>query len=641
MLKKIIALSVMALAMFCVNAYADTLVEQNLDYSDSLDSFDNPERGFYRPRCMHLKQSGNTPLSPTENLVHLRVDISEFSSNAVISETDGTYGESSPISEDALKALGDTIANIKAKGHTVIIRVCYDPWYNGKSNYEPAQSLILSHLSQLASVYNQYADVIAYIELGMYGPWGEMHTSSCCTQENVSQAIDTLLNATDDTIKIGVRTPNYIAYWLGVDYADFDVNSDTFKNAVKNKSNAYRLGMFNDGYLGSSSDLGTFTKISRQKGVEWLNEFAKYTLYGGEAVADSSGNIIGSYNTSSYLAEEGFKTHTSYLNIEWNDKVIAKWKEEIYNKDDEYKGQTGFLYINNHLGYRFILKGSKLPENVALGNNLNCNLSITNVGFGNIVNSKKLTIVLKNSNGDILEFPTEKINPCDFMSQTTSQISPSVALPNNMATGEWSVYLRISKYGDLKTDNNYQCIRFGNSSSYWDSETGANYIGKINVVNKPSSEFEFDESSGEITAYLGTSDFISVPEKINNVNITKISENAFANAKKVFVPNSIKEIATDAFAKDAVIFCNLVSPAHNFAVNNNYTYVILGDVDNDKIITSTDAALTLLYVKTSGESLSTKENAVKSISLIKPNEDITATTSALILAKARNADFNF
>jgi hypothetical protein len=219
--------------------------------------------------------------------------------------------------------------------------------------------------------------------------------------------------------------------------------------------------------------------------VEWLNEFARYTLYGGECVANSGGGIIGAYNTIDYISKEGFETHTAYLNISWNNNVINKWKtDEVYTGEDEYNGQTAFKYINDHLGYRLVMRGSALPAAVKSGNSLALNLKLENVGFGNIVNSKKVTVVLKNTDGDIVELtPDEDIDSCKFLSKQISDVNTTVALPD-MKKGEWSVYLRISKYGDLTTDNNYQCIRFGNNADYWDKNIGANYIGSVTVVSE-------------------------------------------------------------------------------------------------------------------------------------------------------------
>ncbi len=498
--KKIISVAVLC---FTVNSALITteaaVKQQPLNYSDSLESFDNPERGFYEPVSLHLEPSGGSAAKPSANLVHLRVDIAEFSSNASITDNGVSHvGNSELITDEALQNLSDSLAYIKSKGHKAIVRVCYDPRYGNHKNYEPEQALILEHLKQLGKVYTENKDAIAYVELGMYGPWGEMHSSDCCTKENVTEALNTLLAATPDTMKIGVRTPAYIAAWLGIANSDFDITSQAFKDAAEKKGNdIYRVGMYNDGYLGSSTDLGTFNSvITRAKGIAWLNEYAKYTLYGGECVTSDYTNYINAYNTIDYISKEAFQTHTSYLNLRWNNNVIDKWKTaETYTGEGEYNGQTAFKYINDHLGYRLVMRDSVLPVAVKAGGDLDIDLNIENVGFGNIVNSKKATVVLKNSDGDVVELtPSEDINPCDFLSCEESEVKADVKLPE-MKNGEWKVYFRISEYGNLKEDNNFACIRFGNDKTYWDSAIGANYIGSVIVLPESSNTTKADATA--------------------------------------------------------------------------------------------------------------------------------------------------
>ena len=59
-----------------------------------------------------------------------------------------------------------------------------------------------------------------------------------------------------------------------------------------------------------------------------------------------------------------------------------------------------------------------------------------------------------------------------------------VEVPEELAVGNWNIYLRISQYGNLKIDNNYQCIRFANEGQMWNQDIGANYIGNTTVIKK-------------------------------------------------------------------------------------------------------------------------------------------------------------
>ena len=272
---------------------------KDINYSETLEDIKNPERGFYSTAFLKLSPSGNKATNSRANLTHLRVGIGDFSKA-------NNGNKDLEFTEDALNVLNETLSNIKNNGGSVIIRFAYDN-FNGKADVEPSLDIILTHISQLKPVFEANQDVISYVELGFFGPWGEMHTSKICTTDNVSRAIDTMLNTVPEKIKIGVRTPNYYAKWLGIDRSKLN------ENITDKGTKAYRVGLYNDGYLGSESDLGTFA--NREIEIKWLEKQAMHTLYGGEVVANyASGTPL---NTAKYMSNEAFRTHTTYLNSEW------------------------------------------------------------------------------------------------------------------------------------------------------------------------------------------------------------------------------------------------------------------------------------------------------------------------------------
>lgn len=464
---KVILIIILFLLLFIVpfKSYSldslETNEERIIDYTETLDSFKNPERGFYTPIGYNLKRKDNEVLDYGYNLIHLRVGLKDFT-KANNNEDDFE------LTEDALNALDATLKNIKKNGGSVIIRFAYDNFY-GIANVEPSMDMILTHIRQLKEVFYNNKDVITYVELGFFGPYGEMHSSSISTTDNVSLAIDTMLESLPEDITIGVRTPNYYAKWALVSRTELD------KNITQENTKYYRVGLFNDGYLGSESDLGTFA--NREIELKWLNNQAKHTLYGGEVVKSYATNDL--LNTIDYISKEGFITHTTYLNSLWNDTVINEWKNTIYDGDDElYKGQTGYKYIDNHLGYRYVLRSSNIAKEIKQNEKLNINFSIENVGFGNLVNKKIVSIVLKN-NEKCYEIKTN-LDAREWNSKEISDINIDLELPNDIEVGNYDVYLRLSCYGNLETDNNYKTIRIANND-IWNDEIGANYLGKVKV----------------------------------------------------------------------------------------------------------------------------------------------------------------
>lgn len=433
----------------------------SIDYSETLDSLRNPERGFYNPIGYNLKVEDNQPLNSKSNLVHLRVGLGVFSSP-------NNNQEDLELSEDALNALGKTFQNIRDNNSSIIIRFAYDN-FNGNANKEPSFDMILKHIEQIGPILLEYQDVIANIELGFFGPWGEMHSSKICTNENVSLAITKLLEATNQKIKISVRTPGYYAAWRKINRGSLD------SDMPEKGTGAYQVGIFNDGYLGSETDLGTFA--NREIEVKWLSNQARHTFYGGEMVANfASGTPL---NTIEYISKEAFLTHTTYLNPYWNDKVINGFKNTPYTGDDPlYKNETAYTYIENHLGYRFVLKDSYLTDQITKKDPLKLKLKIQNVGFANLINEKRVSIILKNED-DIYEIQTD-LDATTWDSEKITEENFQVTLPDIIEEGNYDVYLRISEYGNLIDDSNYHCIQFANNNIY-SEELGANYIGKVTI----------------------------------------------------------------------------------------------------------------------------------------------------------------
>jgi hypothetical protein len=153
---------------------------------------------------------------------------------------------------------------------------------------------------------------------------------------------------------------------------------------------------------------------------------------------------------------------------------------------------------------------------------LKMDMKIQNVGFGNMTKERPVTIVLRPitvSAGDTVYGEPQEIKPCDSFdpqkilsrkvvlksalddngniadydnvkSETTfdgiNQVMAAVILPKTLSEGTYAVYLRISQYGNWPSDSNYSAVRFANDSTYYDKETGANYIGSF-VLSKKAS----------------------------------------------------------------------------------------------------------------------------------------------------------
>ena len=498
--------------------FAAGLVKQNVDSTDAMKTLDNFDRGFYTPQVLHLKPSGGKPIEkPYAKLLHLRAEISEFSSHAWLgidsASGDTIRGKDQDLTEDALNVLQQTFDNIRKNNGHVIVRICYDPWYNGRSNVTPDHEWVLKHVKQLAPVLSKNTDVIVALEMGMHGAYGEMHSDTNITYDRVAEATNLMLRNTPPELKILTRTGNYSAKVLGFDNwgVDFNIDGEKFAEIAKAKGDTmYRVGMFNDGYLGTQYDYGTWgadcaTSICREEGVAWLEKYGINTPYGGEALTTAENYEV--INTPEFLAYEGFRTHTSYLNIQWNNNLIESWKKTPFTqKDFDYDparvdSLSGFKYINDHLGYRFVLRESWLSDTVGSDGILRAKLRIQNVGFGNLTRKMKAslyvhgmanfgpldTIAALNINKsldsvDFMKVHSRKIEIKGADTAMTFDGNNEIAFEVNLGTHkDWEgklldAYLKICS--EKKPDD---CIHFANTFSLMDSTNGLekNFIGNF------------------------------------------------------------------------------------------------------------------------------------------------------------------
>lgn len=510
--QNVVQIAVLGIFLFTpASLFAAGLVKQSIDTTDAMATLDNFDRGFYTPQVLHLKPSGSKPIEkPYGKLLHLRAEISEFSSNAWLSidttggKRDTVRGVSQDLTEDALNVLQQTFDNIRANKGFVIVRICYDPWYNGRSNVTPEHKWVLRHVEQLAPVLSKNTDVIVALEMGMHGAYGEMHSDTSITYDRVAEAVNLMLRNTPPELKILTRTGNYSAKVLGFDNwgVDFHIDGEKFAEIAKAKGDTmYRVGMFNDGYLGTQYDYGTWgadckTSICREEGVAWLEKYSVNTPYGGEALTTAGGFEV--INTPEFLSYEGFRTHTSYLNVQWNNNLIDGWKKSHFEgKDFEYDGSkidslTGFKYVNDHLGYRFVLRESWMSDTVGFDHVLHAKFRVQNVGFGNLTWKApvKLAVLEDLEGSDLLECPMPTYYELpDVDSRNIHSRTISIAGGDTVMTFDGNNEIEVSvKLGKLRYRNYQVYLKVGNIEFANDKPSGkgtcgleqpAAYLGKI------------------------------------------------------------------------------------------------------------------------------------------------------------------
>ncbi|MBQ8697307.1 MAG: DUF4832 domain-containing protein, partial [Clostridia bacterium] len=248
-----------------------------------------------------------------------------------------------PLTEDCLNFIRGTLENLRKNGGTCLIRPEYAA---DASRYsEPCDfEIVLTHARQLAEIFTEYSDVVGGVEVGTIGPFGEMWGSPYCSRVYYKPLIDLYLDNTPDTVKFMVRSPGYWLGYLcgdpakgesdrhiylkdGTEYPGMFSGKKTLSTLLPfdnlrdhDVKKLRRLSMFNDGYMLTNADTGTWGDCPREEGVKLLEWFSEFGYYGGEYGSGTYPPYNTRYYQSAWLPykalPEMYKTHVSY--IHWN-----------------------------------------------------------------------------------------------------------------------------------------------------------------------------------------------------------------------------------------------------------------------------------------------------------------------------------
>ncbi len=460
------------------------LRDSGMTYTESTETINNPGAG-YTSTLWYVCKPGDTPVkNPTGNLVLMFVDIGAFSSgiNGTTDE-DGNYTEGIDYNlDDAFFAgMRGTLANCRKNGCTVALRFRYDA--NGKTNPEPASfEQLLHHIDQIKAdgFLEDYKDILMYVECGFVGAWGEQHSGKYTSLEYKARLLEAVLAMTPDDIPVTVRTPNIFRQWQGLDM-------DGMAAWVSEPgSQAARVGLYNDGYMGSDSDLGTYS--DRAVETAWLGRQTVSTYYGGEF----SGNLEWAQKYDTYLPEhavpEMYATHLSYINANiyqlYKDYTFSASCDVPQGDHSAYYGETVFKFVRDHLGYRFVVRDCDLSGDAVQGGTFDLDFDVENTGFANPIRPQNAELLLE-KDGYYYAAPAG-IDSRTWRSCETASESLHVQLPGRIQPGEWNVYLRLSVGEQDPEAPHLRTVQFANPD-VWNISLGANLLGSIRIAQDPAA----------------------------------------------------------------------------------------------------------------------------------------------------------
>lgn len=325
----------------------------------------------------------------------LRRELTEYRDESLVLIEINLMNYSERELSDAALSQTDTILSAwQNAGYGIILRFLYD-WDGSAPDTEPKElSTVKMHMSQLAPVINAHADGIYTMQGIFVGDCGEMHHSRFMDDVSMCELMHHLASVTDPDIFLSVRTPAQRRTILG--------SAETFPEG---NDLAERLGLFNDGMLGSDNDLGTYGEADRADAAlseHWVreqellyqDELCRRVPNGGEAVIDNPLNDLPA-------AVEALRTmHVSYLNRMHHAEVIEKWRSSVMQTDDVWNGTDGYTYIDAHLGSRYRCSAfSQSAFDWQTDNAVSLCATLTNTGFSGSYEPLTVTLTITDSAG--------------------------------------------------------------------------------------------------------------------------------------------------------------------------------------------------------------------------------------------------
>lgn len=483
---------------------AEDVNSQKVTYQESTEDFVNPERGFYR-----YSSTNTSSLVPLD-----KNTLMSYRTGATVPGTQNKFFSSllfrnyildnfktDPLSQDFLNKMNQDFEVAREAGIKIILRFSYTNDSHGGCStgsicppYGDAPlSVVLAQINQLKPYLQQNADVIACVQEGFIGIWGEGYYSDFFGDASPSGGHDklldsnwiarnavlkALLDAVSKDRMIQVRYPQLKQRYI------YDISTPVSSAAMAEseaftESDKSRIGFHNDCFLADASDEGTYQDYGNNSSAASLNETtidalrkyvaadSKFVVVGGESCTNSAKSQCDPAGTAK---TEMAMMHYSFLNAEYNPDVIGNWANGGCLKT-----------IKNDFGYRFVLEDATLPKTVTAGGSLAFNLNLKNAGYASPYNERPVQLILRNSASSEIITLTLHTDVRKWYSGEIA-VKETLTLPDTIPAGTYELLLNMpDEYASIAKRPEYS-IRCANSD-VWEASTGYNKLNCSIQVN--------------------------------------------------------------------------------------------------------------------------------------------------------------
>lgn len=425
----------------------------------------NPERGFYRWAWTDLdqfsKSDGADAYKNGIRIVYAMVRLDGYKSSAL------------PAS--LLSRLRTAFSNARQSGVKVIPRFVYN-YPASETEYrdvtDASLSRVLAHIAQLKPVLQENTDVIAYLQAGFIGAWGEWHTSSngLASSTNRTAIRDALLDAMPKDQFVQFRYPPHLMAWFA---------SAPGESSALNGSAALRSGVHNDCFLASATDVGTYSDnaSTRTEQRNYTMALSKVSPFGGETCDPADEDGAQPRTSCAAILGEGKQFSLTYLNSEYYTEAFhSRWK-----KDGCY------AEVQRSMGYRLEFLSTEHAATAAAGAAWPIRIAVRNVGWARPYKPRQLSVFLKHRvSGNVLKLVTS-VDPRTWTASNTFAHDTSVGIPSTAQPGEYDIYLALPDGAAQINGDPRFAVRPANADNAgnrqaWNTALGAFSTGTIVTV---------------------------------------------------------------------------------------------------------------------------------------------------------------
>lgn len=406
-------------------------------YVPSQEIFPNPERGFYK----QFTGYGDNSLS-SSTLKGLRKE----NISLILRLYYFKDFRNNPLNDAMLQYIQKDMDILRESGMKAILRFAYS-----ESIEEPDAplSIILEHLEQLKPIFQKNTDVIAALQAGFIGSWGEWYytTNNLNNDQARKEILDKILEVLPVDRFVQVRTPEYKRKYIGT---SFPISEEqAFTNAL-----TARIGHHNDCFMASPDDYGTYTDVVKDK--EYLNTEGLYAPMGGETCPPSGIEPADCEKAQNEMR----KLRWSYLNQDYYKGVLDNWVLQGCMEN-----------IIRDMGYRISLIKGDFSNQHTPGSDFTFILSLQNLGYAPFYNARNVELILKSDNNTyVAKLPED---PRFWQPYKPIKLEANIALPSNIPSGKYKLYLFLPAPESTIHDRPEYAVRLANNDC-WDEETGYN-----------------------------------------------------------------------------------------------------------------------------------------------------------------------